>query len=828
MSDLRLAVRSLLATPVVSGVAVLSLALGIGANTAIFSLVNSLLLRTLPVRDPSRLVLLTEGVMTRPRAWSNPVWEAIRERPALFERAASWSFTRFNLNSGGETSLVDGVWTSGAFFDTLGVSALLGRTLSDADDRPNGADGPVAVISYAFWQRHFGGAADAVGRSMHLDDVSFTIAGIMPPDFFGAEVGRAFDVAVPLAAEPMLRGRDSAVHNGGTTFLTVIARLRRDESAEAATAALRAVQPQIREATLGENGQGQFATRQSIDRYLTTPFALLPAATGASDLRLRYERPLLTILVVAALVLLIACANIANLSLARATARRHELSLRLALGASRWRLVRQLLTESLVLSTTGALFGMAIAAWSSRVLVRQISTSANTVFLDLSIDWHVLAFTAGIAALTTMCFGTAPAFHTSGVAPMDALKEHGRATVGPTCGATTDWLVVVQVALSLVLLVAAGLFIRTFLTLRERPLGFSADHVLLVGVDASRTMVDPAERLPIYERGLAAVRALPGVAAAALSLTTPIGTGQFTPRMEMTEPPVDTQGPVWANLISPGWFATFGTPLVAGRDLTNGDRKGAPRVAVVNQAFARRLVDGNPIGRTFTLYPRTARSLGPIEIVGVVGDAVYTSVRAPAPPTYYLPLPQFDYLAEIGIRTINLSIRTGIQSPTMLTRSVATALAAENPQVTLTFRALSDQVSASLTQERVVAMLAGFFGALALLLAGLGLYGVTSYAVSRRRTEIGIRMALGAAPAGVVRLVLARVTMLVAIGVLVGAAVSVWAAKFVATLLYGLQPRDPVTIVAAVLVLGTVGAVAGWVPAYRASRIDPAEVLRDA
>ena len=338
MHDLRLAVRSLRSTPVVSTVAVLSLALGIGANTAIFSLVNSLLLRTLPVRDPSRLVLLTEGVMTRPRAWSNPVWEAIRDRPALFERAASWSFTRFNLNSGGATSFVEGVWTSGAFFDTLGVSALLGRTLSDADDRPNGVDGPVAVISYAFWQRHFGGAADAVGRSMRLDDVPFTIAGIMPPDFFGAEVGRAFDVAVPLAAEPMLRGRDSAVHNGGTTFLTVIARLRRDESAEAATAALRAAQPQIREATLGENGQGQFATRQSIDRYLTTPFALLPAATGASDLRLRYERPLLTILVVAALVLLIACANIANLSLARATARRHELSLRLALGASRWRL----------------------------------------------------------------------------------------------------------------------------------------------------------------------------------------------------------------------------------------------------------------------------------------------------------------------------------------------------------------------------------------------------------------------------------------------------------------------------------------------------------
>jgi len=333
--------------------------------------------------------------------------------------------------------------------------------------------------------------------------------------------------------------------------------------------------------------------------------------------------------------------------------------------------------------------------------------------------------------------------------------------------------------------------------------------------------------VPLYERGLDAVRALPGVAAAALSLTTPVGPGQFTPRMEMAGPPVDPQGPIWGNLISPGWFTTFGTPLVAGRDLANGDRKGAPRVAVVNQAFVRKLINGNPIGQTFTLYPRTPRSLGPIEIVGVAADAVYFSVRAPAPPTFYVPLAQFDYLTEIGIRTINLSVMTRTQSPTMLTRSVATALAAENPQVGLTFRTLSDQVSASLTQERVVAMLAGFFGALALLLAGLGLYGVTAYAVSRRRTEIGIRMALGAAPAGVVRLVLSRVSTLVGIGVIAGAAASLWASQFVAPLLYGLEPRDAGTVAGAAFVLAAVGAVAGWLPAYRASHIDPAEVLRD-
>jgi putative ABC transport system permease protein len=827
MQDLRLAFRALRATPVVTAVAILSLALGIGANTAIFSIVNGLLLRNLPVRDPERLVLVTEGTMMRPRAWSFPVWEQIRRRPDLFERTAAWSFTRFNLAPGGETAFVDGLWVSGSFFDTLGVPAMLGRTFSDVDDRPGGgSDGPVAVISYAFWQRRFSGAADAVGRAIRLDNVTFTIVGVMSPDFFGADVGRTFDVAVPVADEPIVRGRDSAVNNEGTTFLTVIGRLRQDESQEAATAALRRAQPQIREATVGDIGQ--FGSRQAVERYLTTPMALLPAATGASDLRLRYERPLLTILVVAALVLLIACANIANLLLSRATARRHELSVRVALGASRWRVVRQFLTESLVLSGTGAAFGLLLAAWSSRLLVHMISTPANAVFLDVSIDGRVLAFTVVVAVATTLFCGSAPAFRTTGVAPIDALKEHGRTTVGQSRGTMTDWLVVAQVAMSLVLVVAAGLFVRTFLSLSGRPLGFQTGHVLVVSIDATRALADPAGRLPVYERTRDAVRALPDVADAALSLTTPAGNGQFTPRMQLAGgPAVDTQGPIWANLISPGWFSTFGTPLVAGRDLTDADRKGAPRVAVVNEAFVRKLVGGgSPIGRAFTLYPGTTRSLGPFEIVGVAADAVYTSPRNPMPPTFYLPLAQFDYLADLGIRTINLSIRARTGSPMTLTRSVAAAAATVNPQLALTFRPLADQIDASLTQERVVAMLAGFFGALALLLAGLGLYGVTSYAVSRRRAEIGIRMALGAAPAGVVRFVLARLTLLVAIGVAAGAGVSAWASRFVATLLYGLEPRDPVTLAGAALVLGAVGALAGSLPACRASRVDPAEVLR--
>ena len=828
MQDLRLAVRALRATPIVTAVAVLSLALAIGANTAIFSLVDSLLLRMLPVRDPARLVLVTEGVMTRPRAWSYPVWQQIHQRRELFERAAAWSFTRFNLTSSGETQFVDGLWASGSFFETLAVPALLGRTFSDADDRRGGgADGPVAVISYGFWQRHFGGAGDAVGRSIQLDGVTFTIVGVMPPDFFGAEVGRTFDVAVPVGDEPLIRGRDTFLDTSGTTFLTLMARLGPEQSLDAATAALRRAQSQIREATLGDIGR--LGSRQAVERYLKEPLTLLPAATGSSDLRLRYERPLLTIMVVAALVLLIACVNIANVSLARATARRHELSVRLALGASRWRLARQLLAESFVLSGTGAVCGLVIALWSSRALVRLLSTPANPVFLDISIDGHVLAFTLAITAVTTLFFGTAPAFRASGVAPMDALKEQGRTSVGQTRSAMTDWLVVVQVALSLVLVVAAGLFVRTFLLLTERPLGFEAGPVLVVGIDIGRATIDPAERVPLYDRARDAVRALPGVAEAALSLTTPLGTGQFTPRMEMAGGPApETQGPVWGNLVSPGWFGTFGTPLIAGRDLADRDRKGAPRVAVVNQAFARKLAGGdNPIGRVFTLYPRTPISLGPIEIVGVVADAIYTSRRAPAPPTYYLPLAQFDYLAEIGIRSVNLSVKAKTDSPMMLTRSVATALVSVNPRLALTFRPLAEQVDMSLTQERVMALLAGAFGALALLLAGFGLYGVTSYAVSRRRAEIGIRMALGAAPAGVVRLVLSRVAFLVGSGVIVGAAVSLWVSPLLRTLVYGLEPSDPFTLAVAAGILAAVGASASWLPAWRASRIDPADVLRE-
>ena len=828
MHDVRLAFRSLRATPVVSVVAVLSLALGIGANTAIFSIVDSLLLRALPVKAPQQLVLLSDDPTRGIGSYTNPIWEQIRRRRELFDGVFAWNTPRFNLAAGGETQLVNGLWASGGMFDTLGVPAMLGRTFTDADDtRGGGPDGPVAVISYAFWQRRFGGAADAIGRTLEIERVPFTIVGVTPADFFGPDVGRAFDVAIPIGTEPLIRGRESALDQKWWWWLTVMARLKPGQSIEAATAALRGVQPQIREGSLPDGPPG------ALPEYLKDKFTLAPASTGNSGLRQRYERPLMTILAVVALVLLIACANIANLLLARTTARRHEWSVRLALGAPRWRLARQLLTESLILAGVGAALGIMVARWSSQLLVRQLSTQTNTVFLDLALDWRVLAFTSGVTIVTALVFGTAPAFRATRVEPSVALRTaagHSRSVGDGGAFGLSSGLVVAQVALSLVLVVAAGLFVRTFASLATLHLGFDRDRVLIVNVNSLRTEIPAAARLQTWEQIRQRVAAVPGVVAASVSFVTPVSGNTWNNRIEVSGsvPMPERQRVSNFNAVTPGWFTTFGTPILAGRDITEADRKNAPPVILVNQAFAKKFLNGaNPIGHTVITGVGNDRPSPPREIVGLVADAVYRALREPVPATMYVPVAQFDDSRQPAPPSVSVNVRSSSGSPALLARGVGAAIGGVNKDLALTFRLLSDQVNASLTQERVVAILAGFFGALALLLAGLGLYGVTSYAVTRRRAEIGIRMALGAAPGGVVRLVLSRVTLLVVIGVVVGAGASVWLSQFISTLLFGLAPRDPVTIAAAAVTLAAVGAVAGWLPAYRASRIDPAAVLRD-
>src|SRR5919109_4416666 len=821
--DLRFSLRSLRATPTVTAVAVLSLALGIGANAAIFSIINSLLLRMLPVKDPARLVVLTD-TPTRARSWSYRIWLEIHGRQHLFEDSAAWSFTRFDLSSGGQTQFVDGLWVSGSFFEALGVKAALGRTLADSDDQRNGgADGPVAVISDRFWRGHFNGAADVVGRILRLDGANFTIVGVLPREFFGLEVGRTFDVAVPLADEPLSRGRSTYLDAVSTSFLTIIARLRPDQSVDTATTALRRAQPEIRESTIGELGNFGSAV---VERYLREPFRLLPAAKGfdgSSDFHSRYERPLWTVMVVAGLVLLIACVNVANLLLARATVRRHELSLRVALGETRGGLARQLLTESLLLSVTGTVAGLLAATWGSRFLVTQLSTSADTVFLDLSIDSRIVMFAVAITVLTTLVFGTAPAVRASSVNPIDALKDQGR-TAGPHAhGRLSSWFVIAQVALSFVLLVAAGLFVQTFREIATRPLGFQPGQVTVFTMDSGRTEIAADARLPEFERARDAVRAVPGVAEAALSFITPF-TGGFTPPLNISGVP-DFEDRLSGNLVSGGWFATFGTPVIAGRDLSDRDVKGTPRVAVVNQAFANRFFPGaSPLGQTISLYPGGARAMPPMTIVGVVGDAVYSSLRVPPPPTWYAPLSQFD-LPEFSLISFSLplAVRSRTNSP-VASRDVAAAIARVNPALALTFRPLSDYVDAARNQERLVALLAGSFGTIGLVLAGLGLYGITAYAVAVRRSEIGIRMALGAVAGRMIQLVLVRVATLVATGTILGIALSLWLSRFVASLLYGVQPRDTATLLGAFIVLASVGLVAGAIPARKAARTNLATV----
>jgi putative ABC transport system permease protein len=822
LPDVRDAFRALRATPVVTAVALLSLALGIGANTAIFSLLNSLVLKSLPVREPDRLVQLTIG--PRQASWTNPQWEQIRDRQDIFDGAFVWSSPRFDLASGGQTEFVNGLWVSGRYFETLGVPAILGRTLTPADDRRGGgAEGPAVVISYGFWQRRYGGAADAIGKPLSLDRVAFTIVGVTPPDFTGLEPGRAFDVAIALGAEPLIRGKESALDRRSTWWLSMMARLKPGQTLDAAQQALRGIQPQVRETTLPAHYRPQDASR-----YLAEGFTLRAAANGPSSLRSRYQQPLVAIMVVVALVLLIACANIANLLLARANSRRHELSVRLALGASRWRLARQLLTESLMLSGAGAIAGLLFAIWGGRLLVGQLSTATNTVYLNLSLDWRVLAFTLAVTITTAVLFGTAPAFRAAGVQPNEGLKEQSRSVAGEPRLGLGSVLVAGQVALSLILVVAAGLFVRTFISLSHTQLGFDADRLLIVTMNTQRLSLNGEERLALYDRTRDAVLALPGVQAAGLSAMIPVSGSMWNTMLENPEglSLSERDRESYVNAISPGWLTAYGTPLIAGRDFTPADGQGAPGVLIVNETFARKFFPAkSPVGQRVREVGDPVRKPPEREIVGVVRDAVYNSLRQAPPPTMYQSVAQ-EETGGPGPSTMALNIRVAAGSPALLTRSVVDAIGRVNKDVTLTFRPMSANLAATTNQERIVAILSGFFGALALLLAGVGLYGVMSYNVSRRRSEIGIRIALGAAPGGVVSLVLRRAAFLVATGIVLGAGVSLWATKYVSPLLFGLEPRDPLTLAGAIVVLSIIGALAAWLPARRASRIDPAWVLR--
>ena len=811
MADVRDAIRSLRAAPLVTIAALSSLTLGIGANTALFSIVDSLLLRPLPVAEPDRLVRLEGG------SWTNPIWEQIRARQdEVFDGAFAWSPERFDLSQGGETEFVDGAYASGRMFTVLGVHPAVGRLLTEADDvHGGGPDGAVAVISHRFWQRRFGGAADVVGRRLTLERVPFTVVGVMPRRFFGPDVGRASDVVVPIGTEPLIRGAESFLEARSTWWLEIMARLAPGQTAADATTAIRGIQALIREATMPPQYPDEIR-----DRYLSEAMTLTPAATGASQLRNTYEQPLVAVMIVVAIVLVIACTNVASLVLARAAARRRELSVRLALGASRWRIARQLLVENLMLAGAGALLALVFARWSSALLVQQLSTWRGTVFLDLVLDWRVLAFTAAVSAITVLLFGIAPALGGTRIEPNEAIRDGARGVAGDRSHRFRSGLVVVQVAFSVMLVIAAGLFLRTFASLTAVPLGFSPERLLIVDVNLLPSATPPAERTDLAARLREAAARTPGVRNAAMSFITPLtGAGWNTVVGDALADSPERMS--WVNAVSPGWFTTYETRLIAGRDFTTADRAGSPEVAIVNEGFARHFFEGrSPIGRT--IQTRGPSGLTTYEIVGLVGDAVYRSLREGAVRTMYLPLTQ----QERPLSRLSLAVAT--TGPTAQSRAaVAEALRAVDPAASLTFRTLDDLAGATVTRERLVALLSAFFGGLSLLLAGVGLYGVTAYGVSRRRVEIGVRMALGARPAGIVTLVLRRTGVLLVLGVVLGGAVAAWAARYTEGMLFQLEPQDPLTFLAAAGALVLVATVAAWLPARRAARLDPATVLRE-
>jgi predicted permease len=815
--DTRDAVRALAATPIVTMVSVLSLALGIGANTALFSILNGLVIKQLPVREPQQLVVIDRT------SWPNPVWEQIRDRQHdLFDSAGAWSHeTQFNLAESGRVDAVTGAYVSGGLFHTLGVEAIAGRTVAPSDDvKGGGPDGLVAVISSRLWQSRFAGARDVLGRELTVDRVRFTIVGVLPPGFLGPEVGKAMDVFVPLASEAAIRGPQSDLDERDAWWLGLVARLRPGQSIDQAMAALNAMRPVIREAVLAADVDAARRTG-----YLSEHISLFPAATGISapdqygGLRARFEQPLTIILAVVGAVLLIACANIANLMLARATARRHEMSIRLALGASRLRLGCQMLVESLILAALGGLAGLAVARFGAPFLIGQLGSDLGAVTLDLSIDWRVLGFTAAASLGAVVLCGLAPALGLGRVEPNDALKEQSRAVTGERRLGLRNALVVAQVGLSFALVVGAGLFVRTFANLTTTPLGFDPSNLLIVRVDAAPDWVTPEKKGAFAQRVAEAVAAVPGVLQAAPSRITPMSDGNTTTEVQLSGAPSLPPGQqkVSMNFVAPGWFDTYGMRVLAGRDFATSDAVGSEPVAVVNQAFARRVAGGqNVIGQ----YVRNVGGLNAL-IVGVVNDSVYRTVRLGVVPTLYMPMYQ------AGSRGTFFSVTAKLRSPRALVeRDVADAIGKAAPDLAFRFRDYSDQLRATVIQERLVALVSGSFGALAMLLAALGVYGVTAYSVGRRRTEIAVRVALGASARGVVRHVLGRVVTLILAGAAIGAVLSLWAAKFVGVLLFGVDARDPVMLVGAAAALISVGLVAGWLPARKVSRLDPNTALR--
>jgi predicted permease len=831
-ADVRYALRALRASPGFTLVVILSLALGIGANTAIFTLVNAVVLESLPVKDPEQLLDVTtggnnsrqgesHGNMSNPM-FTNPLWEQIRDGVGkeVFSGVFAYSDTRFDLSNGGLVHYASGNWVSGDFFSTLGVHPAPGggRLLQRSDDHRGCA--PVAVVSDAFARRELGGVSSAVGRTLPLDGHPFDVVGVVSPAFFGMEVGRSVDVYVPLCTLPLFEGPD-ALDARSRWYLTIVGRPVPGLSEAQVRAALAARSPAIFAATLPPNWRAD-----DWDDYLKMTLGAGPAAGGLSALRDRYQRALYTLMVVVGVVLVIACANIANLLLARAAARQREIAVRLAIGSSRARLVRQLLTESLLLSLIGAGAGLLFARWASRLLVRYLSTgSGNGIWLDLGIDARVLAFTVVVSVVTGILFGVAPAWRAVRVDPQQAMKAGGRGVVhGEGRQRVGKALVVGQVALSLLLVMAAALLLGSFRKLTTLDPGFRRDGVLIARLDFANTGYTGARLLDAQNEILTRARELQGVRSASTSFTTPISGTSWNDVLVVPgyAPSGFLDALALFNQVSDGYFATMGTDLIAGRDFTPADQGRPNPVVVVNESMARHFFgEVNPIGRSFSVQ-RGDSTGAAMEIVGVVRDTKYQSLTEADQPIVYIPFGA----GSDAEKSINLELRSD-GSLTALSGAMKDLVASVNPAISLDLTTLQAQVSASLARPRLLAALSGFFGALALLLAVIGLYGTLSYGVARRRNEIGIRLALGAGRERVMRMVVGEAGLLVLVGAIAGVLLALATTRLVSSFLYGYEPTDPAMLILSACVLGAVAMGAAVLPAWRASRLDPTAALRE-
>jgi putative ABC transport system permease protein len=815
MTELRGALRALRAAPGVSACAALLLALGIGATTAIFSILNGLLLKPLPVRDPHSLLVLASAESGESIDVPYDVWRIGRSDRA-FQRGFAWQRDRVDLSARGESDLAEAIWASGDMFAILGVTPQLGRLFGPDDDRQaGGADGPVVVISDRLWRSHYQASPHVIGRTLAIERVPFRIVGVAPRSFFGVSAGVSFDVIMPLETQQLL-GRSFR------QWVAIMMRLGPGQSLEMVNTDLTLAQPRIREAIMPP-----FPRVEDRENYLRERWVALRSPGGVSIFRATYV-PALRVLLAAAIALVaIVCANLALLLLGRATARQFEFSVRRALGASRARLVGQLIAESALLSLAGTIGGFFFALWSGRLLVRQLTTWAYTASVDLAPDWRLFSVAAAAAIGTALLFGAAPAIRIARVQPAHVLHRSAAHVVDRF--RTGDALVALQLALSMVLVVASGLFIKSFTLLTHRDLGFDRGRVGIAVVDLRRATAAPDVRLALFERLRAAVASVPGVDNAAVSLATPIGPAGVRLSMNLDVPDSGLkEARVLATPVSRGWFRTYGTRLMEGRDFDERDSPNAAATAIVNPAFARRyLGGGDPLGHTIVERTRSGARV-PVAIVGVVEDAAFASVRSPADPVVYRPIAQSVDAQLIGhLANISVSFRAAAESPAPLTRAVAGAIGSVDPELSISVQRLSEQVSYFYLRERLLAMVAGFFGTLGLVLAAIGLYGVTSYGASRRRREIGVRMALGADARQVRWMMLGRAVASSVLGTAAGTVCSVWLSRLVATLLYGVQPDDAVAFGAAITILLTTAAIAAWLPAHRAARLDPAIVLRE-